>query len=73
MKQQNCIHIVLMEALQMLKYLLKMKQLDFLEGLSTPKCDMLVLADDDADILAQAINTIDGVLAVVGDDDNMDL
>jgi len=62
-----------MEALQMLKYSLKMKRLDFSEGLSTPECDMLVPADDDADILAQAINTIDRVLAVVGDDDDMDL
>ena len=57
----------------MLKYSLKMKQLDFSEGFSTPECDMLVPADDDADILAQAINTIDRVLAVVGDNDNIDL
>ena len=34
---------------------------------------MLVPADDDTDILAEAINTIDRVLAAVGDDDDMDL
>jgi len=59
MKQRNRIHAVLMEALQMLKYSLKMKRLDFSEGLSTPECDMLVPPDDDVDILAEAINTID--------------
>ena len=31
---------------------------------------MLVPADDEADVLAQAIDMIDRILAVVGQDDN---
>jgi len=58
-----------MEALQMLKFSLKTKRLNFTQGLSTPESDMLVPADDEADVLAQAIDTIDRVLAVIGQDD----
>ena len=68
-KRRNRIHSVLMEALQMLKFSLKTKRLNFTQGLSTPESDMLVPADDEADVLAQAIDTIDRVLAVIGQDD----
>jgi len=54
----------------MLKFSLKTKQLNFSQGLATLESDMLVPADDEADVLAQAIDTIDRVLAVVGQGDN---
>jgi len=54
----------------MLKFLLKTKRLNFSQGLSTLESDMLVPADDEADVLAQAIDMIDRILAVVGQDDN---
>jgi len=54
----------------MLKFSLKIKRLNFSQGLATLESDMLVLADDKADVLAQAIDTIDRVLAVVGQGDN---
>jgi len=54
----------------MLKFLLKTKRLKFSQGLSTPESDMLVPADDKADVLAQAIDMIDRILAVVGQDNN---
>jgi len=54
----------------MLKFLLKTKRLNFSQGLATLESDMLVPADNEADVLAQAIDTIDRVLAVVGQGDN---
>jgi len=51
-KRWNCIHPVLMEALQMLKFSLKQKQLDFMAGLATPDCDMVVPMDEEIEVLA---------------------
>jgi len=53
----------------MLKFALKTKQLNFSQELSTPESDILVLADDKADVLVQAIDMIDRILAVVGQDE----
>jgi len=53
----------------MLKFVLKTKQLNFSQELSTPESDILVSADDKADVLVQAIDTIDRILAVVGQDE----
>ncbi|CAA7265254.1 unnamed protein product [Cyclocybe aegerita] len=74
--QQNRMHATLMEALQMLKFLLKTKQLNFMEGLETPEIDMLVPADDETDLLGQVASewnsNIDTLLTALGqynDDD----
>ncbi|CAA7270387.1 unnamed protein product [Cyclocybe aegerita] len=63
-------------SLQMLKFLLKMKRLNFMEGLETPEIDMLVPADDETDLLGQVASewnsNIDTLLAALGqynDDD----
>ncbi|CAA7261627.1 unnamed protein product [Cyclocybe aegerita] len=63
-------------SLQMLKFSLKTKQLNFMEGLETPEIDMLVPADDKTDLLGQVASkwnsNIDTLLAALGqynDDD----
>ena len=56
----------------MLKYALKKKRLDFMEGLFTPEADMLVPQDDEADLLAQLSssraedNVMDTIIAALG-------
>ena len=69
-KRRNRIHPVLMEALQMLKFSLKQKRLDFTAGLATPDCDMVVPMDEEIEVLARA-NT-DSILALIGQDDEED-
>jgi hypothetical protein len=74
-KWQNRIHPILMEALQMLKFLLKQQRLNFTEGWLTSECDMLDTVDDSLDLLAAllngAANGIDDVIAAIsqGDED----
>lgn len=58
-----------MEALQMLKFSLKMKRLDFTLGLSTLESDMLVSTEQEVDIT----DNIDVILAVVGQGDEDDM
>ena len=60
-----------MEALQMLKYSLKTRQLDFMEGLLVSEIDMLMPADDEIDLLAQLVSNeglghLDAIIAVLG-------
>ena len=53
----------------MLKFLLKMKRLDFMEGLMTNENDMLVPAEDEVDLLAQideGDHIVDAIIAAVG-------
>jgi len=51
-KRRNRIHPVLMEALQMLKFSSKNKNLNFMEGLKTLEDEMLDSPDDEDDHLA---------------------
>jgi len=60
-----------MEVLQMLKFSLKQKQLDFTAGLATPDCDMVVLMDEEIEVLAWA--DTDSILALIGQDDEEDM
>ena len=80
MKRCNQIHPILMEALQMLKFLLKQQRLNFMEGWAITKDKLEFYADDDkdgADLLEKLTtdipeNTIglDEVIHAVGQDDN---
>ena len=72
-KRRNWIHPLLMEALQMLKFSLKQRRLDFMQGWMTMDYDMQEMVDDQPDLLA-ALSTgvegsIDDILATVGRDD----
>jgi hypothetical protein len=66
---------MLMEALQMLKFSLKQRRLNFTEGWATSECEVLEAVDDEPDLLATlsggAANNIDKVLAAIsrGDED----
>jgi len=51
-KRRNRIHPVLMEAIQMLKFSSKNKNLNFMEGLKTLEDEMLNAPDDEVDHLA---------------------
>ena len=72
-KWHNWIHLLLMEALQMLKFSLKQRWLDFMQGWMTMDYDMQEMVDNQPDLLA-ALSTgvkgsIDDILATVGGDD----
>ena len=69
-KRWNRIHPVLMEALQMLKFSLKQKRLNFTAGLATPDCDMEVPMDEEIEVLARA--DTDAILSLIGQDDKED-
>ena len=69
-KRRNRIHPVLMEALQMLKFSLKQKRLDFTAGLVTPDCNMVVPMDEEIEVLARA--DTDVILSLIGQDDEED-
>ena len=69
----NWIHPLLMEALQMLKFSMKQRWLDFMQGWMTMDYDMQEMVDNQPDLLA-ALSTgvegsIDDILATVGRDD----
>ena len=71
-KRRNQIHPILMEALQMIKFSLKQKQLDFMEGWATSEYDMRGMGDDEPDLLATFSTVkggLDNILAMVGQDD----
>ena len=78
-KRQNRIHPVLMEALQMLKFLLKQWRLNFTDGWAVTEEELEYYADDDedsADLLGKLTSEIredgidiDEVIHVVGQDD----
>ena len=55
----------------MLKFSLKQKQLDFMAGLATPDCDMVVPMDEEIEVLARA--DTDLILALIGQDDKEDM
>jgi hypothetical protein len=59
-----------MEALQMLKFSLKQKRLDFTAGLATPDSDMVVPMDEEIEVLARG--DVDSILALIGQDDEED-
>jgi hypothetical protein len=61
-----------MEAIQMLKYSLKRKRLDFMDGWSTHNSELLDDADDEPDLLAEISDTqrLDKVIAAVNSDDD---
>ena len=56
-KRRNRIHPLLMEALQMLKFSLKQRRLDFMQGWMTMDYDMQETVDDQPDLLA-ALSTV---------------
>ncbi|KAF9503871.1 hypothetical protein BS47DRAFT_1355810 [Hydnum rufescens UP504] len=58
-KRRNRIKPKLMEALQMLKFMLKKKRLDFMDGWKTPITNMQVDQDDD-------MNTLQDILGAEG-------
>jgi len=64
---------MLMEALQMLKFSLKQKRLNFMEGWITSECDMQEAVDDEPDLLATLSSgtksSIDRVIVAVCQDD----
>jgi hypothetical protein len=61
---------MLMEALQMLKFSLKQKRFDFMDGWITADSEMEDVADDEPDLLATLTeSSIDRVLAAVCRDD----
>jgi len=65
-------HPILMEALQMIKFSLKKKRLDFMEGWATMEYDMEGTVEDQPDLLAAFSNgegTLDNIIAAVGRDD----
>jgi hypothetical protein len=70
MKQCNRIHPVLMEALQMLKFSLKQKRLNFLDGWVTHECEMQDTVEDSPDLLAVVLTgtkcKVDEVIGVIG-------
>jgi hypothetical protein len=74
-KRHNRLHLVLMEALQMLKFSLKRRRLDFTEGLAMMECDMIELIGDEVDPLAAVssnniLHGLDAVIArIIGKDD----
>ena len=78
-KRQNRIHLVLMEALQMLKFPLKQRWLNFTDGWAVTEEELEYYADDDedsADLLGKLTSEIredwidiDEVIHVVGQDD----
>jgi hypothetical protein len=72
-KRRNRIHPILMEALQMLKFSLKQRRLNFTEGWITSESDMLDTVDDSPDLLAElsngAENGMDNVIAAVSQED----
>jgi len=69
---------MLMEALQMLKFSLRQKQVDFMNGWSTSEHDMQEEVDNEPDLLAMvpadASNkkSLDKVLSAIGQDDGDD-
>ena len=67
------LHLLLMEALQMLKFSLKHRWLDFMQGWMTMDYDMQEMVDDQPDLLAVLSTgvkgSIDDILATVGRDD----
>jgi hypothetical protein len=65
-KRRNRISPLLMEALQMLKFHLKKKRLNFMEGWLTPESEMLK-DDPDEDLLAKLLqgNFQDGMDQVI--------
>ena len=79
-KRWNQIHPVLMEALQMLKFLLKQQWLNFMDGWAITEDELQYYTDDDedsADLLGKLTSEIredgidiDEVIHVVGQDDD---
>ena len=72
---------MLMEALQMLKFSLRQKRVDFMNGWSVSERDMHQMVDDEPDLLAMvptnapAKKSLDKVLSAIGqgnDDDDDD-
>jgi len=56
----------------MIKFSLKQKQLDFMEGWATSEYDMRGMGDDEPDLLATFSTVkggLDNILAMVGQDD----
>ena len=51
-KRRNQIHLLLMEVLQMLKFSLKQRQLDFMQGWMTMDYNMQEMVDNQPDLLA---------------------
>jgi hAT family C-terminal dimerisation region len=72
-KRRNRIHPVLMEALQMLKFSMKQKRLNFTDGWITHEADMQDSVEDTPDLLAVLStgdkNRVDEVIAAVGQHD----
>ena len=79
-KRRNQIHLVLMEALQMLKFSLKQRRLNFTDGWAVTEDELEYYADDDedsADLLGKLTSEIredgidiDEVIHIVGQDDD---
>ena len=79
-KRRNRIHPVLMEALQMLKFSLKQRRLNFTDGWAVTEDELEYHTDDDkdsADLLGKLTSEIredgidiDEVIHVVGQDDD---
>ena len=69
---------MLMEALQMLKFSLRQKRVDFMNGWSISEHDMHQMVDDKPDLLAMVPPDItdkkglDKVLSAIGQDDDDD-
>jgi hypothetical protein len=69
-KRRNRIHPMLMEALQIVKFSLKQKQLDFMEGWATTEHDLEDEVEDEPDLLAALLTQgprgrTDGVIAAI--------
>ena len=70
-------HPVLIEALQMLKFSLKQKRLDFTAGLMTDELDMIKPKASDIDLLHvlsenYLLNGMDDVIASLGQNDELE-
>jgi hypothetical protein len=75
MKRRNRIHPMLMEALQIVKFSLKQKRLDFMEGWATAEHDMEDEVEDEPDLLAALLTQGPGgrtdsvIAAILSQDD----
>jgi hAT family C-terminal dimerisation region len=74
-KKRNCIHPILMEALQMLKFALKKERFDFMQGWMTSESILCDEEPDGIDLLSRLLgevnkeDVIDEIIRDFGEDD----
>jgi hAT family C-terminal dimerisation region len=75
--KRNCIHPLLMEALQMLKFGLKKSRLDFMTGWAVNEASMLDVEEEEVDLLGSLFEgdremAFDALIAAMGEGDDGD-